>query len=318
MERPPSPTTPSKETDQPVNSLYTELDEIEDDDYREVIGDEINDSLDTPEESSDGFLELDTPEDEITPEAPVNIEAQKTEAEATLRQTMEARLVLRESQRFDKTVLEYADRGMQKAEAVATKASDARYLMRDRYEQWRIDAHQGKFDRMTRLSKTAPTEFIRRKFAKKARLEAQRLRYAKGIQEQDRLAYTQKLDATTGKPGERSNRRLERAKELQGRINRMIAAEYKFAELGREHRDQRRKELKGEGDPLKREHLRRKLLEDTSTVAKLEAIGKNRMIDRMLAAYGANSTSFDPVARYMGRLEDTLAQDTQDSYSLVG
>lgn len=300
MERASSPV--SKELKDPIDPLGAELDEIEDGDYREVVGGEINNSLDAIDatDESDTFLDLD-PNEEITiPTTPdTDTEAQKVETETRQRQTAEAKLALKGSQRFDKAVLEYADKGMQKAETFAAAVGDRKYTVKDRYQQWRVDAHQDKLDRSDRLSKTAPTKFLRKHYAKKARLEYRRLEHAKGIQAEDRMAYLQLLDGD-GILGERSTRRLERAKELQGRINRLIAAEYGFAKIGREYRDAERKQVKGEGDPRKRELLRRKLLEDTSSVAKLEEIGKNKFIDRMLAAYGASS-QLGPVARYMSQ-----------------
>jgi hypothetical protein len=321
MERAPSQPQPPQEIDDelPLGTRYMsgELGTTEttaEDSSKNVDGTigELSDNLsDTEAQEATG----------LTPEQ------QQAREHKILRDQGEAELTLKGSQRFDQTVLEIADAGMQKAEIFANKYEDKKYEMKDRYQQWRVEAHQSKLDRATRLSKTAPTERLRRRFAKKARAEATRLEYAKGIQEQARISHMAKLDEkdNSGKlvnPGERSTRRLERNKELQERINKMIAAEYKFAKKGRDLRNAKREELKGIGDPRAREEMRRSLLEKTSSVGKLEAIGREDylrkdFISRMAEAYGTGGI-FASASRIVNEIGNNAAdRGTQGEYSLV-
>jgi hypothetical protein len=349
MEHGPAP-TPSPENEAPKDALDLEMDGLEDYDldseesnrYRaeqnaEPINNAVDEVLDT---SDDDFIPLVSPAEEAA-EAKAAKDAEKRQAEQETpeqalartekerRDRIEATITLEGSQRLDQFVLVKADEVMKGGEWLAHKAGDRKYLIKDGLQQWRINGTKNKKDRYEAKSKNAVFEFRRRKFAKKARLEALRLTRLRGFQAADRDAYAAnfaKYKHEEGKEPEllskglRTERREARAEQLQSRINRMIAAEYKFTKLGRQDRKQKKREMKGEGNPQERERLRR-LIVESSSVESLEGIGRKVFIDRLMSAPFVNENVRNAAMRSMQQFEEARRRDfdtSQDEFDLAG
>ncbi len=315
MERQPAPNS-ARNHEAPKDAFDAELDMLEDDGEHFGQPDNLNNAVDQTVDDDDTFSVLEGPGGTYDPEegpyqmpeaysdvggtgpeADMALHAKEVaQAKEAAQRDAEASLVLRKSQRLDKYVLERADSLLQRGEKLAAKTGDKKHAAKDQYLQWRIDSTQRKKDHYTDKATSAVFGFRRRKYARKARLMKRRLTTLNGLQALDRKKYNANLDTVTEKngemmttPGLRTRRREARAERLQSRIHNMIAAEYKLAKIGREDRKQQKLAMKGEGNPAKREELRR-LLVDSGSVEKLEAVGRKVLIDRLMKANFKNES----------------------------
>jgi hypothetical protein len=285
------------------------------------IFDELRREYVNPDGSS--LTESDVPPITQQPENPMSDQAEQspsdnensvddtqtdTELESQIRAEVEAGIVLRGSQKYDQKVYEIADKVTQttlkRTENLAHDTADAKFAAKDAYLNWRVNGTNSKHNRLVKKSESAIFEFRRQKFARKARLVARRLEGLKGFHNSEQAKHDEaiglKIDGTRS-GGNREKIRNAREEKLQHRINKLIAAEYKFAGEGRKEKRRLVSESEHPNTNKNRREELRHLIKNSRSVEALENMGRKAFIDRVVRNRLIQGPAQDEVIRLINR-----------------
>lgn len=168
------------------------------------------------------------------------------------------------------------------------KADDLKHAVKSKLYENSLHRLENKKRRLERRSDTTLSQFNKRRLGRKIRLLNMQIKNTSAFMKDNEAVRSEKIDrfdkdGNLFQIGTRSEQNTKRAEQLQRRIHRLIAQEYNFAMDGREYRKDLKVQLKGEGNPERREQLR-KLLFDSRSLEAMEKIGRQVFINKSIKA----------------------------------